>query len=121
LRVEMERAVAKRARSPRPSSRKASSGRANSGSRGTSREVLSGKPRLTQVTFRDGVEEFPAWSPDGGSLLFAGEVGGLRKVFLKRLDSGEELQLSQGQHDDIQPDWSPDGRSVVFVGGRQRV
>src|SRR6185503_7119521 len=64
LRVGMQRALAKRA-SPHPSARKLPPGRAALRSRAPSREARSGKPRLTQVTFRDGIEEFPAWSPDG--------------------------------------------------------
>src|SRR6266436_6340130 len=37
---------------------------------------------LSQVTFAEGVEEYPAWSPDGRDLLYTGEVGNTRKIFL---------------------------------------
>jgi len=71
--------------------------------------------RLTQVTFRDGMEQWPAWSPDGGQLVFSAEVGGYHQLFLKELGRGEERQLTSGPRDDIQPSWSPDGTTIAFV------
>ena len=74
--------------------------------------------RLEQVTTAAGLEESPAWSPDGTRLAYSAEVGGVRKIFLKRLDTGEESQLTRGPSDDIQAAFSPDGASVVFVRAR---
>ncbi len=42
-------------------------------------------PRLSQVTFAEAIEEFPAWSPDGKRLAFCREAGAIRKVFSKDL------------------------------------
>jgi eukaryotic-like serine/threonine-protein kinase len=74
---------------------------------------------LSQVTFAGGVEEYPAWSPDGKALLYAGEVGKSRKIFRKDLASGQDSQLTHGDFDEVQPTWSPDGRQVAFVRARQ--
>ena len=49
----------------------------------------SASPKLTQLTFAEGVEEFPAWSPDGKSIVYSGDVAGIRKLFIKRLGSNE--------------------------------
>jgi Tol biopolymer transport system component/TolB-like protein/tetratricopeptide (TPR) repeat protein len=76
-------------------------------------------PRLAQLTFSEGVEEFPAWSPDGRTLAFSADRGPVRKLVLKRLDSGEELQLTGGEADDLMPAWSPDGRTLAFVRAQQ--
>jgi Tol biopolymer transport system component len=76
-------------------------------------------PRLSQVTFADAIENFPAWAPDGERLAFCRETGQVRKIVVKELDSGEELPLTRGEADDIQPDWSSDGRSLVFVRARE--
>jgi Tol biopolymer transport system component len=76
-------------------------------------------PTLTQITSSEGVEQFPAWSPGDDRLVYAAEVGPVRKLFVRRLDTGEETQLTHGDQDDIQPAWSPDGTTVVFVRGRQ--
>src|SRR5678816_1221636 len=70
------------------------------------------QPTLTQATLSEGVEQFPAWSPDGKSLAYAGEAGSVRKIFIKRFGQDEGVALTNGDNDDIQPDWSPDGRSV---------
>nr|MBA3673082.1 protein kinase [Gemmatimonadaceae bacterium] len=34
--------------------------------------------RLTQLTTAEGVEQFPAWAPDGGAVVYSGDVGGIR-------------------------------------------
>jgi Tol biopolymer transport system component/tRNA A-37 threonylcarbamoyl transferase component Bud32 len=77
------------------------------------------RPTLSQVTFAEGVEEYPAWSPDGKALLYTGEVGKIRKIFRKDLASGRDSQLTLGGFDEIQPAWSPDGTQVAFVRAHQ--
>jgi len=74
---------------------------------------------LSQVTFAEGVEEYPAWSPDGRDLLYTGEVGNTRKIFRKDLASGQDSPLTRGDSDELQPTWSPDGKRVAFVRARQ--
>ncbi len=74
---------------------------------------------LSQVTFAEGVEEYPAWSPDGKALLYTGEVGKIRKIFRKDLASGQDSQLTHGDFDELQPTWSPDGKQTAFVRARQ--
>ncbi|TMQ57669.1 MAG: hypothetical protein E6K76_09865 [Candidatus Eisenbacteria bacterium] len=76
-------------------------------------------PKLTQATFADEIESFPAWSPDGADLLYCKEVAGTRKIFRKRFGGEAERQVTRGDHDDILPAWSPDGRMVLFARGRQ--
>jgi Tol biopolymer transport system component/serine/threonine protein kinase len=74
---------------------------------------------LSQVTFAGGIEEYPAWSPDGKALLYTGEVSKIRKIFRKDLASGQDSQLTHGDFDEVQPALSPDGRQVAFVRARQ--
>ena len=74
---------------------------------------------LAQLTFAEGIEEYPAWSPDGKALLYTGEVGKIRKIFRKDLSSGQDAQLTHGDSDDLQPAWSPDGKRIAFVRARQ--
>jgi len=74
---------------------------------------------LSQVTFAEGVEEYPAWSPDGKALLYTGEIGKIRKIFRKDLASGQDSQLTRGDSDELQSAWSPDGKQVAFVRARQ--
>ena len=74
--------------------------------------------RLTQITLGEGIEEFPAFSPDGRDLVYSGEVAGVRRLFRLRLPDGVPAPLTAGRFDDIQPTWSRDGRTVVFVRAR---
>jgi serine/threonine-protein kinase len=80
--------------------------------------VASGFARkMTQLSFREGLEEWPAWSPDGKQLAFVAEVDGYRQLFLRPVAGGAERQLSDGRRDHIQPGWSPDGARIAFVRG----
>jgi Tol biopolymer transport system component/tRNA A-37 threonylcarbamoyl transferase component Bud32 len=82
----------------------------------------SGTPQrttLSQVTFAEGVEEYPAWSSDGKALLYTGEVGKIRRIFRKDLPSGQDSHLTRGDSDELQPAWSPDGKQVAFVRAHQ--
>jgi Tol biopolymer transport system component len=77
------------------------------------------QPKLAQLTFAEGIEESPAWSRDGARLAYTTAVGGLRKIFLKTVQTGEERQLTSGDFDDIQPVFSPDGQTILFVRSRE--
>ncbi|MEP6995853.1 MAG: protein kinase, partial [Acidobacteriota bacterium] len=74
---------------------------------------------LSQITIAEGIEEFPALSPDGAILVFSAEVGAVRKLFLRKLADGAEKRLTDGDSDDILPSWSPDGKMILFVRARQ--
>jgi Tol biopolymer transport system component len=82
-------------------------------------QAESSLPKLSQITFDEGIEEYPAWFPSGEELFFSRERAGLRKLFRKNIVSGEESQLTFGDYDDIQATCSPDGRTVLFVRSRQ--
>ncbi len=74
---------------------------------------------LSQVTFAGGIDEYPAWSPDGKALLYTGEVSKVRKIFRHDLVSGQDSQLTHSDFDELQPTWSPDGKEIAFVRSRQ--
>ncbi|MDX1390306.1 MAG: protein kinase, partial [Acidobacteriota bacterium] len=71
--------------------------------------------RLSQLTTGAGIEEWPAWSPDGARIAYAVKTGGFMKLFVKDLESGEVSQITHGSRDDIQPEWSHDGSALLFV------
>jgi Tol biopolymer transport system component len=81
--------------------------------------VASGLNRkLSQLTFGEGLEEWPAWSPDGGRLAYVAEVGGIRQLFVRTVSNGKDRRLTSEPSDYIQPAWSPDGNRLVFVRAR---
>jgi hypothetical protein len=72
--------------------------------------------RLTEVPFPAFGEIFqPAWSPDGRTIAFTGQVGGFTDLYLHTLASGDTRRLTNDAFADLQPAWSPDGRELVFV------
>ena len=71
--------------------------------------------RMAPITSAEGVEEWPAWSPDGARLAYVAEIDGYRQLFVRTLATGEERRVTRGPRDDIQPAWSPDGRRLAFV------
>ncbi|HYI11764.1 MAG TPA: protein kinase [Thermoanaerobaculia bacterium] len=79
------------------------------------RETTRRFPRLVQLTFARAIEQFPALAPDGRQLVFAREIGRVRKLILAEPAESSERQLTRGDFDDIQPAWSPDGRTLLFV------
>jgi len=83
------------------------------------RAASTGRPRLIQLTFEGGIEEFPAWSPDGRQVLYAAQVGAVRKLFRRDLGGGAAVQVTRGVYDDLQPCWSPDAARIVFLRARE--
>jgi hypothetical protein len=56
-----------------------------------------------------------ALSPDGAAVAFIGTVGGLRRVYLRRLDQLQTVAL-QGSEAAQTCLFSPDGGSIAFIG-----
>jgi Tol biopolymer transport system component len=59
-----------------------------------------------------------AWSPDGRSLVFSGQKGGISDLFLMDLASGNIRQLTNDKYGDLQPTFSPDGKTIAFASDR---
>ena len=74
---------------------------------------------LAQLTFDEGLEEFPSFSPDGSEIVYCGSAGPIRKLFVKKIGSTDKRQLTMGAADDLQPVWSADGKRVLFVRARE--
>jgi TolB protein len=59
-----------------------------------------------------------AWSPDGGSILFASERNqshNFRDIYVMRPDGSSVKRLTSVNAET--PAWSPDGRYIVFTAG----
>jgi TolB protein len=68
-------------------------------------------PRQRPLTF-SGRDRDPAVSPDGQFLAFVAERDGRSRIWLQRLDAGNETALTDGPDDS--PRFSPDGSQVLF-------
>jgi Tol biopolymer transport system component len=67
-----------------------------------------------RVTDLSGLEEFPALSPDGKSVVFAAYAGNRRQISVRLVTGGQALQITQDDSDHESPRWAPDGTSIVY-------
>ena len=96
--------------------------------------LLSDRPapqrdiRLTnirQLTSAVGVEDYPAWSPDGQVLAYAANpdsdlYGGNWDIWVAQADGGESInRTADFTGDDRYPSWSPDGSQIAFWSSRE--
>lgn len=67
-----------------------------------------------RLTDFDGLEEFPAISPDGKSVAFVADVGGQRQIWVRLLAGGVPLQITRASAEHQFPRWSPESTSLVY-------
>jgi Tol biopolymer transport system component/predicted Ser/Thr protein kinase len=69
---------------------------------------------LTRLTF-GGDDHGSVWSPDGRRIAFESGRASTHQLFLRPSDgSGEDRQLTTGEHHHYLNDWSPDGRQLIY-------
>ncbi|MGE5837309.1 MAG: hypothetical protein ACM4AI_22740, partial [Acidobacteriota bacterium] len=68
--------------------------------------------RISTITF-SGSDLLPAASPDGRTIAFMSARDGVNRIWLRQLQTGEEVALTTGI--DRAPRFSPDGASILFV------
>ena len=71
-----------------------------------------------RVTHENGFSEWPTWSPDGRLFAFSSNRGGDFDIYLRRVEGGQEVNITSHALDDVQPSFSPDGTSIAFVSTR---
>ena len=70
---------------------------------------------FSPVAAEEAVELTPAWSPDGNSLVYAADSGGIRQVFVRSLASPVPTQLTRSSTHAAAPFWSFDGSRVFYT------
>ncbi len=68
----------------------------------------------TRLTFDEGVEMCPAWSPSGQEIAYWHGGPGLRTLETKAADGSGEPLVVLSEEGAANPDWSPDGRYLVY-------
>jgi Tol biopolymer transport system component len=70
---------------------------------------------FSQQTNQQGVEKFPALSPDGTSLAFVSREAGNDDIYLQRVGGHNPINLTKdSSEDDTQPAFSSDGTTIAF-------
>jgi Tol biopolymer transport system component len=77
-------------------------------------------PTLKKLTFGPGLEDEPAWSPDGKFLAYTTDERGNSDVVVQPIAGGEPLRIAGSDADEAQPAWSPDGSKIAFVSAQDR-
>ena len=70
---------------------------------------------FAQLTSEPGLEDGPCLSPDGAWIVYAGDGGGDRDIFLRSIGGQNPLSLTEpSAADDSQPAFSRDGTRIAF-------
>jgi Tol biopolymer transport system component/tRNA A-37 threonylcarbamoyl transferase component Bud32 len=77
-------------------------------------EVAPDMSRVERITEFEGLEEFPAISPDGKSIAFTALVDGRRQLFVRLLAGGRPVQITSDPVDHQAPRWTPGSESLVY-------
>src|SRR5262249_36872768 len=71
---------------------------------------------VVPLTTYTGRESQPAFSPDGNQIAFvwSGAKDDNTDVYVRLVDGGNWVRLTDDPGDDVNPIWSPDGRTIAF-------
>ena len=73
--------------------------------------------KIVPFTALTGSESWPAFSPDGNQVAFiwTGETGSSPHIYVKPVDGGPPVKLTDGPESDSSPSWSRNGRFIAFL------
>lgn len=71
--------------------------------------------RLKLVTDSSGSHTSPTLSPDGRMIAYVSDADGLPQVWIKNLERGEPIQITDGSYPARSPSWSPDDSQIIFT------
>ena len=74
-----------------------------------------GALRVQPLTGMSGLEDDPAFSPNGRRVAFSMQAGSPAHIYAKLIGGGPPLALTSGAAFDISPAWSPDEGSIAFL------
>ena len=87
---------------------------------GVGSSAPSGPAKITQISHWDKPMDFARLSPDGHTVAFSSQVGGVAQVFVMLTSGGEPLQLTNDEGDKLVNSFSPDGTEIYYERSRGR-
>jgi Tol biopolymer transport system component/DNA-binding winged helix-turn-helix (wHTH) protein len=69
---------------------------------------------LTRITFDEGLQNEPTWSPDGRFIAYSSDRGGKFDIWVQQVSGGDPIQITKGPGNYWQADWSPDGKYIAY-------
>jgi Tol biopolymer transport system component len=71
------------------------------------------------LTTAPGLEQDPAWSPEGSRIAYASDESGNMDIWVRQIAAGQKMNLTRDHSGyDGKPAWSPDGEWIAFVSVR---
>jgi Tol biopolymer transport system component/DNA-binding winged helix-turn-helix (wHTH) protein len=71
--------------------------------------------KTTQITTTQGLDLYPAFSPDGRDLAYSSLRNGKFEIFVRQLAAGgREIQVTADSAQNLQSAWSPDGKMIAY-------
>ena len=68
-----------------------------------------------RISYRNGEEGAPAWSPDGRRIAFSSTRDGNSEIYVMTTDGKNQRRLTRNPATDGPPSWSPDGRRIASL------
>jgi Tol biopolymer transport system component/DNA-binding winged helix-turn-helix (wHTH) protein len=69
---------------------------------------------LKRITFDEGLQYQPTWSPDGRYIAYSSDRGGKFDIWVQQVSGGNPMQITKGPGNNWQPDWSSDGKYIAY-------
>jgi Tol biopolymer transport system component/DNA-binding winged helix-turn-helix (wHTH) protein len=69
---------------------------------------------LTRITFDEGLQSGPTWSPDSRYIAYSADRDGVTNLWMQQISAGDPIQITSGPGPNWQPEWSPDGKYIAY-------
>jgi TolB protein len=69
---------------------------------------------ISRLTNNAGIDDQPAWSPDGSHIAFVSDRTGYREIYIMNADGSNVVRRTFSGGYSVNPAWSPDGARIAY-------